>query len=60
MTIDKAIGEGTQLAKVGLNRLTPDELAFVKLGIEALKKYQLMREHSGFDWDYHLPGETTD
>jgi len=31
-----------------------------RLGIEALKRQKLMREHSGMSFDYYLLGETED
>lgn len=60
MNIPKAIEELTDLHKVGLNRLTPDEKDALKLGIEALKRVNTQRLFpSNVIWET-LPGETED
>lgn len=37
---------------------TAEELNALKLGIEALKAWKYLRDHSGFGYDTLLPGET--
>jgi len=60
MKLEKAI----ELLELECSYPFPPELKDLhdatKLGIEALKRQKLMREHSGMSFDYYLPGETQD
>jgi hypothetical protein len=58
MTIDEAIeGLKTRLTPKGVIQFgEPDN--DIKLGIEALKAWKFLREHSGMSYDALLPGET--
>jgi len=60
MKIDKAI----EILHTELNEhpyhVKTDLYFALKLGLEALKRQKLMREHSGMSFDYYLPGETED
>ena len=58
MKIPKAIKELTDLSKVGLNRLTPDELTALNLSIEALERIALQHLVPLSMTDRPLPSET--
>ena len=58
MELNKAKEILTDLHKVGLNRLTPDEKDAIGLGIEALKYIEHFRTTKLLSPGFKLPGET--
>lgn len=60
MTIEKAIEILEDDLNYCVSGLTPDFLDAIKLGVEALKRHQVLTKHPYFQGLQPLPGETED
>lgn len=60
MNIDKAIEILEDMRNININYYSPDRKGALELGIEALKRYKVIRANFGKLRQDQLPGETKD
>lgn len=58
MTIDEAIEILSELGEGTVEQIYNQREDAIKLGIEALQAWKLLRENPGISFDSELPGET--